>query len=212
MKQKTNLAATVIGATLCVVFGTMLLINLVIIIKGTINQDKPPSIFGVTPLVVMSGSMSGSEDGHVEVGDLIFVSEVEAEELEIGDVICFMEGTVAVTHRIIEIQNAENGSLQFITKGDANNVADQNPVSAEMLVGKFQTRIPKVGDFAMFLQKPLGMLLFIGIPLCLFILYDILRRQKMSAAESKRTADMEAELQELRKLAKQNESENKSEP
>ena len=75
------------GLVLCVLFGLMLICNLVIIIKGAINPDRPPSIFGVTPMVAKSDSMSGSGEGHIEEGDLVFVGPADPETLKEGDVI-----------------------------------------------------------------------------------------------------------------------------
>lgn len=197
---------TGISILLCIVFSFMLICNMTIIIKGTLYPERPPSVLGITPMVVLSGSMSGDAEDHIEVGDLIFVGKTEAEELEVGDVIAFMEGKVVVTHRIIEIQRDENGVLLFTTKGDANNAQDQRPVTASNLVGIYKARIPKVGDFALFLQTPMGMVLFIGLPLLAFIIYDIIRRQQYARKESKKTAELEAELERLRKLAGERES------
>ena len=200
-KPRSNRVLTVIGLVLCIVFGFMLICNLTIIIKGTIAPEKPPSVLGITPMVVLSGSMSGTEEGHIEVGDLVFVGTAEAAELKTGDVIAFMEGDVVVTHRIIEIQTDEDGARQFITKGDANNAIDLRPVTEDKLVGIYQFRIPKVGDFALFLQEPLGMVLFIGVPLFGFVIYDLLRRRHYANREEQRTAELEAELARLRALA-----------
>lgn len=197
---------TGVSILLCIVFSFMLICNMTIIIKGTLYPERPPSVLGITPMVVLSGSMSGDAEDHIEVGDLIFVGKTEAEELEVGDVIAFMEGKVVVTHRIIEIQRDENGVLLFTTKGDANNAQDQRPVTASNLVGIYKARIPKVGDFALFLQTPMGMVLFIGLPLLAFIIYDIIRRQQYARKESKKTAELEAELERLRKLAGERES------
>ncbi|MGM9640090.1 MAG: signal peptidase I [Faecousia sp.] len=193
-----------VGLVLCIVFGFMLICNLTIIIKGTISPEKPPSVLGITPMVVKSGSMSGTAEGHIEVGDLILVGKADPDKLQAGDVIAFMEGSMVVTHRIVEIQTDESGQRKFITKGDANNAPDQTPVTPERLVGIYQSRIPKVGDFALFLQTPIGMLLFIGTPLLAFIIYDILRRQRSTARESRRTAELEAELARLRKQGEDN--------
>ena len=77
-------ALTVIGAMLCILFGFLLICNLTIIIKGTLFPEKPPSVLGVTPMVVLSGSMSGQAEDHIEVGDLIFVGKAEAEALEMA--------------------------------------------------------------------------------------------------------------------------------
>lgn len=203
-KQKSNrvqMILSAIGLVLCLVFGFLLICNMTIIIKGTINPERPPAVFGVTPMVVLSGSMSGEAEDHIEVGDLIFVGKAEPEELEVGDVIAFMEGEIVVTHRIVEVQTDEAGQLWFITKGDANNAEDDGPVPAKDLVGIYRGRIPKVGDFAIFLQTPMGMILFIGAPFLAFIIYDIVRRQQYARRENKRTAEMEAEIARLRELA-----------
>lgn len=190
-----------IGGVVCVLLGFMLICNLIIIVKGTLFPEKPPSVFGITPFVVKSGSMSGTKDGHIEVGDLIFVGPAEPAKLEEGDVIAFMEGRIVVTHRIIGVQTGEDGSLLFKTQGDANNSPDTELVREENIVGIYKSRIPKVGDFALFLQTPLGMLIFIGIPVIGFIIYDIIRRQYYSDKERKQASEMQEELERLRAIA-----------
>ncbi len=198
----TNIVLSAVGIVLCVVFGFMLVCNLVIIIKGTINPQKPPSVFGITPLVVLSGSMSGDAPDHIEAGDLVFIGKEDPDKLKIGDIIAFMEtgSSVVVTHRIIETHVTADGKREFITKGDANNTADAIPVNEENIVGKYRFRISKIGDFAMFLQQPLGMVLFIGIPLLAFIIYDIIRRQKIAGMKNQKTAELESELERLRAI------------
>lgn len=187
---------TIIGIVLCALLGIILLCNLTIIIKGVINPDRPPSILGVTPMVVQSGSMSGNAEDHIEVGDLIFIKKTDTDSLQKGDIVSFMDGNIVVTHRIIDI-TTEDGKRQFITKGDANNTEDP-PIGEEVVLGKYRARIAKLGDFAMFLQKPLGMAIFIGIPVCAYILYDIVRRQRHFAKESGETEKLRAELERLR--------------
>ena len=198
-KGRRTLSA--VALVLCIVFAFTLVCNLAIIVKGSLFPEKPPSVLGVTPMVVLSGSMSGDAEDHIEVGDLIFVGKAEAEELKTGDIIAFMEGKMVVTHRIIEVQSAQDGSPLFITKGDADNAADQNPVSAEQLVGIYRFRIPKVGDFAMFLQTPAGMVLFIGIPVLAYVIVDVIRRRQTANRERQRDEQLQAELERLRKLA-----------
>ena len=203
-------ALPIIGLVLCVVLGFLLICNLTIIIKGTLFPERPPSVLGLTPMVVLSGSMSGDAPDHIEVGDLIFVGKAEPGELKVGDVIAYMESdesTTVVTHRIIEILTAEDGSLLWRVQGDANNTPDENPVPERNLVGIYQFRIPMVGDFALFLQKPLGMVLFIGVPLLAFIVYDIIRRQRNANNEKSKQNELEAELERLRALAGEKASE-----
>lgn len=192
---------TALGTAFAVILSLMLVCNLVIIAKGTLDPERPPSILGVTPMVVLSGSMSGTQDGHIETGDLIFVSRIEPDALAVGDVIAYMSDQTIVTHRIAAIDTADDGSLLFTTKGDANETADTEAVTEAQLVGIYRTRIPRVGDLALFLQQPLGMLLFVGMPLMAFIVYDILRRQRYASKERNRTRQLEAELARLRALS-----------
>lgn len=205
MKKKSSFLLSIAGAVMCVVFGILLLFNVIIVIKGTVNPEVPPSVFGVTPMVVQSGSMSGNAEDHIEVGDLIFTVSTDTDKLQTGDVISFMEDGLVITHRITAIDIDENGGKLFTTKGDANNVEDSKPVAEDQVIGIYRFRLAGVGDFAMFLQTPLGMLLFIGIPLCLFVIYDIIRRKKVNASEDKKTAELEAEVERLRKLAEEKE-------
>ena len=197
-KRPLRTALSLIGYLLCALLGLMLLCNLVIIIQGVISPNTPPSVLGITPMVVQSGSMSGSAEGHIEVGDLILVGPADPETLQIGDVITFREDAVIVTHRIVDIRSGADGSRQFITKGDANNIEDELPVTADRIIGQLRSRIPHVGNFATFLQKPLGMVIFIGIPLCAFLMYDIFRRQRRAHRENQENAALKAELEQLR--------------
>lgn len=203
-KGKLFHVARVVGLILCILFGFTLLCNCVIIIKGVIAPEKPPSVLGITPMVVRSGSMSGKAKGHIEVGDLILVGRAEPGALAAGDVIAFMQGSVVVTHRIIKTEAAENGTRLFYTKGDANNTPDEAPVPEEALVGIYKARIPKMGDFAMFLQTPLGMVVFIGIPLLLFIVPEIARNRRSAKKGREKEEELAAELERLRRKVAQN--------
>lgn len=186
------------GFILFAVFSVALILNITIITKGIIDPSMPPSILGITPLVVQSGSMSGTQDGHIEMGDLIFSEKIDPDSLQVGDVISYMQGSVVVTHRIVERNLKKSGETVFITKGDLNNSPDKTEVTYDKIVGKYKTRIAKVGDIAMFLQTPIGMGIFAGIPLCLFVLYDIIKNYMYKKKEKKKSAELEKELKILR--------------
>ena len=86
-RNAVKTVGTAIGALLCAVFAFLLVCNLTIIIKGTVNPEKPPTVFGVTPMVVLSGSMSGNAEDHIEVGDLIFDVKPDIASLKEGDIV-----------------------------------------------------------------------------------------------------------------------------
>ncbi|MBR5478807.1 MAG: signal peptidase I [Clostridia bacterium] len=198
---------SIIGILLCVVLAFLLVCNVIIIVKGSADTQKPPSVFGVTPMIVLSQSMSGDAPDHIEIDDLVFIDNSHPDTMEIGDVVSFMEGKIVVTHRIIDIKTNEDGSREFITGGDNNRdengdvVLDTETVKEANVIGKYMFRIPKIGALIYFMQKPLGMIAFIGIPLFAFIIYDIIRRQRAATKDAKKNDEMQAELERLRALA-----------
>ncbi|MGI6120504.1 MAG: hypothetical protein ACOYIB_08085 [Desulfosporosinus sp.] len=98
----------------------------------------------------------------------------------------------------------QDGSLSFLTKGDANIGSDASVVRPENLEGKYLGRVGGLGRFAIFLQTPIGMLIFVVTPLCLFIVYDVLGRKWCSKQKGDREAELEAELAALKAAQKVN--------
>lgn len=187
-----------IWLVLCVLCGALLFVNLTLIVKSALEPGRPPSLFGLTPLAVLSGSMSGGAEGHLEVGDLALVSEVEPEELRVGDVVAYMSGGSTVTHRITAIETAEDGSLLFTTKGDANNAEDTSPVPESDILGLCTGRLAGMGDFVMFLREPLGLVLFAGLPLAALLVWELVDRRRRAEAERRERRRLEAELRHAR--------------
>lgn len=173
----------IVGIVLIVLFGTMLVCNLILIVKGFIEPEKPPALFGIVPMAVKSGSMSGDAKDHIELDDLIFIGKADEESLKAGDVIAYLgEDRTVVTHRIVSIEQDEAGQTVFITKGDANNTADA-PVERSALIGVYRGRIPKLGGFVMLLQTPVGTALGVGVPILLFFATDLILRKRKKKAE-----------------------------
>ena len=180
----------VLGAILSIFLALVLIMNLTIVIKSYINPDKVPSFLGRKLFIVETDSMKPLFDG----GDLIVTKNVDPKTLEVGDVIAYSEEKVVVTHRIEEIQEEED-KLQFITKGDANNAADIEPISEDNVESIYCFRIKGMGKIAMFMQTPFGMFLFVGLPVIGFIGYDILRQKKKSGLNN---IEKDLEIQRLK--------------
>ena len=131
----------------CLVFMAVLVFSL---LQSRVT-GSPPTIAGHHLYVVLSGSMSPT----FEAGSMVVVRPVEASEIAVGDIITYREPgaeETLTTHRVVVVER-ENG-LQFITKGDANEVIDQDPVPAENLVGKVLFAIPYAGHVADFAHQP----------------------------------------------------------
>lgn len=192
-KKNRDRTVMVIGVLLCVLLLPLLIINITLIVKSFVYPNEVPSFLGYKPFIVLSGSM----EPEFYSGDLVLVKEVATDTLKVGDVISYREGKAVITHRIVEITESTEGR-KFVTKGDNNNVSDRNPVSENMVEGQYLFHVSKLGNFAIFMQTPIGMVIFIACPLALFILYDVVRRILFDRKKSKKTQELEAELEKMR--------------
>lgn len=177
---KRNTFKKILGIVTRMLFIGVFLLVLLIIVQGIQNPDKAPSILGYQPLTVLSNSMYPA----FETGDLIIVRRTEASEIKVDDVITFQEKDgPSITHRVIDLVD-DQGGLGFMTKGDNNNVADEQIVSAEMLHGKSTIHIPNIGFVAKFAGGPAGFLLLIIVPLFGYLALEIMERLKKVEVEN----------------------------
>ena len=202
----SNKALTIIGIVLCVVLVPILIVNCTLIIKSFINKDEVPDFGGLLPMIVLSPSM----EPDILEGDLIFCVTVDPEEIEVGQVISYFDpagnGTMVVTHKVDEIIE-KDGKLYFKTYGINNKKADGSfdmdptPVPADKLVGRYTgVRLPAIGDFAMFMQSPAGLILCVAVPIVALIAYDLIRRKKMDKTNDDDVAALKAELEKLKSM------------
>lgn len=192
-KTALGKAISVVGVIVCVFLALVLIVNVTFIVRSYIYPDKIPDFLGYKPFIVLSGSMEPT----ILAGDLIVTRAIAPEQIVKDDIIAFRaEQNTVVTHRVTDVRT-EDG-LTFLTKGDANTGADAKAVGVADLEGIYLWRVAGAGRFAMFLQTPIGMLLFVITPLCLFILYDITSRNRRNRKKADREAELEAELAALR--------------
>ncbi|MGE6257151.1 signal peptidase I [Heyndrickxia sporothermodurans] len=148
------------------------------------HPEKVPTIFGISPLTVLTNSMHP----FIKAGDLVFIKKVDPAEVKENDVITFKETTTKfITHRVISIKK-QDGHIGFVTKGDNNNVADSNLVSSDQLVGSLLLKIPKAGYFAKFVSGPIGFILLILIPATGYICLEVYER--LSKPKNKKSSDI----------------------
>ena len=146
----------VLSAIVTVILALLLAANVYVIAARAVTGEPQPTVFGFSAAVVVTGSMSPA----IEPGDLVVCRR--AADYAVGDVIMFRSGAAIVTHRIVG--DTPDG---FTTQGDANNVADADPVPRGAIVGKVVFTVPKLGIFIEKLRTPLGMtvLVLIGFAL-----------------------------------------------
>ena len=98
------------------------------------------AVFGVKPLVFRSGSMSPA----ISTGDLAIAREVDASQLERGDIVSVVNAAGSrVTHRLVA-STERDGATQLVLKGDANKTADAEVYTATR-AQKVLFDVPKAG-------------------------------------------------------------------
>lgn len=170
----------IINIIILVVLIPILIISIVILVNSYIYPDEVPSFLGWKPFIVLSGSM----ETEIYPGDIAVVKTVNQEELEKDDIIAFKNGDIVVTHRIVEIEETD-GQTRYITKGDNNSTNDKDYVYPEQIEGKFQFRVGRLGNLAMFIQTPAGIIICLSIPFILLILNQMSTSQKDKREDSK---------------------------
>lgn len=197
-KKSKGFAGSVIGIILCIILVPVIAINIILIANTYLHPEKIPGVFGMMPVIVLSGSM----EPEFMSGDLIFIHDTDAGQLKEGDVICYLENGTAVTHRIAGI-STENGNVRYTTRGDANNTDDQRQVEQSQIQGIYKGgRISGAGNFVMFMQSTTGMVIFIVCPVLLLIAGDMIYRRKADKQEREERRQLEEELEALRKAEK----------
>ena len=186
---------TVLGLILFIVIMT---ISITIVYKSYSEPDKIPAVFGWKPFIVLSGSMEDS----IMPGDLILTKEIDTLELKEGDIISFRTNKYAViTHRIINIVEDE-GERKYYTKGDNNDSADSDIVCNDQIEGIYRYRIPRLGNIAIYLQKPIGIIICIAVPLIIILMAQLadFKRQQIEVKEKEKK---QKELEEKMKILEQ---------
>ncbi|WP_164743430.1 signal peptidase I [Microbacterium sulfonylureivorans] len=103
-----------------------------------------PLVTGSKPYTVLTGSMAP----QYPPGTLVIVTPVDISEIDLGDVVTYQleSGKPAVvTHRVAAVGAAADGEPLLITRGDANDADDPDPVRPVQVVGRLWYAVPYVG-------------------------------------------------------------------
>lgn len=110
--------------------------------------DPPVKLFRV-----LTDSMSP----EMESGSLVIVKRIQEDQLEVGDVISFINDETVLTHRIVKITE-KSGRKFYQTKGDGNNVVDHTPICYSQIEGKRLFFLPKLGWLIGIVQTKSGII------------------------------------------------------
>ncbi len=151
-KIKENKKVKLIGNILYILLFLIVVLMLVVVtLQRTSNNSI--SIGGYRMFAVATGSMIPVYN----VGDVLIAKETEASSLKVGDDIVY-EGEKGsfkdkvVTHRIISIEEKEDGNYKIITKGVANQEQDPE-INQTQVYGKIVYKIKTLSFFDRMLKN-----------------------------------------------------------
>lgn len=142
------------------------------IISVTTFDRADRSVFGYSAFIVLSDSMKATD---FDAGDLVIIKQTDPSTLKEGDIISFQSPDESnygeiVTHKIREVTTDDEGNPGFITYGTTTDSNDQGIVTYNLVIGKYQGHIPKVGTFFNFLKSVPGYFICIFTPFFILIL------------------------------------------
>ena len=173
-KKQSPKALKIIGNILYyIAFLFIVLILLLVAIQRFSNNQI--ALGGFRMFNILTGSM----EPDYKVGDVLISKEIDPAEIQLGDDIVY-EGKeepftdLIVTHRVVDLNEEEDGTYKFITRGLANDVDD--PIITESQVyGKI---IYKVRSFSLLSKAINNMYVFffvIFIPVAVLVFIKILQ-------------------------------------
>lgn len=143
---------------------------LLLAVVSFLAQAYPALVGADHAYIVQSGSMEPS----IPTGSVVFVTETDAESISTGDVVTYQKrgNEVPITHRVVDIKRNDE-SMRLITKGDANENRDTEPVYRSEIVGTVAFSIPYIGYIIRFGQTTLGWFVLVFVPLVLWIFSEL---------------------------------------
>ncbi len=193
MKKAMNIIKSTI-VWLVVALAVFMMIFTVISVTTFNRNDR--DLFGYKAYIVNTDSMAATD---FAAGDLIFVKEVDASTLQVGDIITYISqnsesfGEV-ITHKIRALTTDAQGNAGFITYGTTTGEDDTTIVTYPYIMGKYVRHLDGIGTFFNFLKTPQGYIVCIFVPFMLLIIYQgvncirLFRRYK-----KEQTEELEAE-------------------
>jgi signal peptidase len=151
-------AGGVVGKSVMIGLTAIALLLTLFLLQSKLTGTEP-AIAGHKIYIVMSGSMEPA----VQVGSIVVVRPLPAEEILPEDIITFRSdhSPNVTTHRVHHLES-EKGLL-FHTKGDANEVLDPLPVPARLLVGKVVLTVPYLGYLFAYTRTREGLMVLLGL-------------------------------------------------
>jgi len=156
---------------ICAVLVFIIITSCITLFDSATHPGTMPSVFGYKSMSVLTGSMRPK----INPGDLVIDTNIKnLDSVKIGTIVTYRnEANVLITHRVTKINTNSDGTKTYITKGDANPVADVESVTQSQLEGIEVAHIPYIGYIGTLIKTGAGVILLIVIPLMIMIGIEI---------------------------------------
>ncbi|MDQ3990997.1 MAG: signal peptidase I [Actinomycetota bacterium] len=121
--------------------------------------------------------MSGSMEPRIHTGDVVVDRTVAPLEVRVGDIVTFRDPedeARLITHRVRAIR-ARGATVEFETRGDANNTSERWTVPRDGAIGMVAYRIPRAGYVLNVARQPLGRILLVTVPALLLAISALVK-------------------------------------
>lgn len=218
-KKSSKVLKTVLNTIINIMIVIVLVTSILIAVMSLSSKanNGMSVVFGHTIESIQTNSMKGGskefEGGDFSQGDMIiskFTNYIYTNEYKVGDIVTYRsdfdgDGFLDnVCHRIIEVYD-NNGVKCYRTKGDANNMADQEEgdynsylratdIGSVFYSNDYQGKIIKgAGKVLDFLKTKQGFFLVVLLPMIIFFLYAVIRVVLTTMNYKKAKADEDKE-------------------
>jgi signal peptidase len=138
---------------------------------------------------------TGSMDPTYPIGSLLVSEPIDASEVDTGMAVTFIDPadrSRLVTHRVVRIERDREGSVSFVTQGDANPDADAEPVPPDHVRSRVRWSVPHLGGVLARLRGPWAVALVLGVPVALALVGEVRDRRRGADGRTPDVAALDA--------------------
>lgn len=144
-------------------------------------------VFQFRTYIIVSDSM----DPTIERGDIIIIRNTDLSTLEANDIISFyvdadLNGKEeVVTHYLYSIEINDEGDREYKTIRENSETPDSWVLDDSEIIGKYISKIPKIGKIFLFVQSSIGRFVVINNALIIIMIIYLLKKRPEYNKEKK---------------------------
>ena len=177
-RKKQKMIAQTILSILITLFAIGCLFNMYVIANWFAADTRFPSALGIIPIAVVEGD-TVDENGTpledvVKPGELLLAFKRDIKDYEVGETVAFGYNGVILIGNIDRIETRNSGMVRFVIEAVSRDEVYQPTANENNLLGEIAVRIPLLGYFFAFVGTLLGRIIFVGLPLLIYLILLII--------------------------------------